>query len=44
MFREQEMPGAEWGFINTKVKDILTKFFYNEIRHCSMTLPITVKV
>lgn len=35
---------TEWGFINTKVKDILTKFFYNGTRRRPMILPITVKV
>ncbi len=34
----------EWGSINTKVKDILTKFFYNETRRRPMILPITVRV
>lgn len=36
--------GMEWGFINTKVKDILSKFFYNETRRRPMILPITVRV
>jgi len=35
---------TEWGAINVKVKDTLTKFFYNETRRRPMILPITVGV
>jgi len=35
---------ADWGFINTKVKDILNKFYYEQIKRRPMILPFMVKV
>jgi len=35
---------ADWGFINTKVKDILKKFYYEQIKRRPMILPFMVKV
>jgi len=34
----------EWGFINTKVKDTLEKFYYQETKRRPMILPFMVKV
>ena len=35
---------AEWGFINTKVRDILYKFYYEQTKRRPMILPFMVKV
>ncbi len=35
---------AEWSFINTKVKDILKKFYYDQTKRRPMILPFMVKV
>ena len=35
---------SEWGFINTKVKDTLEKFFYDRTKRRPMILPFMVKV
>ena len=35
---------AEWSFINTKVKDILKKFYYEQTKRRPMILPFMVKV
>ena len=35
---------AEWGFINTKVRDILNKFYYEQTKRRPMILPVMVKV
>ncbi|MFC1871599.1 ribonuclease J [Chloroflexota bacterium] len=35
---------AEWSFINTKVRDILNKFYYEQTKLRPMILPIMVKV
>ena len=35
---------ADWGFINTKVRDTLNKFYYNQTRRRPMVLPFMVKV
>jgi ribonuclease J len=35
---------ADWGFINTKVKDTLNKFYYNQTKRHPMILPFMVKV
>ncbi|MFC1918494.1 ribonuclease J [Chloroflexota bacterium] len=35
---------ADWGFINTKVRDTLTKFYYEQTRRHPMVLPFMVKV
>jgi len=35
---------AEWGFINTKVRDILNKFYYEQTKRRPMILPFMVKV
>jgi ribonuclease J len=35
---------AEWGFINTKVRDILNKFYYDQTKRRPMILPVMVKV
>ncbi len=35
---------AEWGLINTKVKDTLEKFYYNKTKRRPMILPFMVKV
>jgi ribonuclease J len=35
---------ADWGFINTKVRDTLNKFYYKETRRHPMVLPFMVKV
>jgi len=35
---------AEWGFINTKVRDILYKFYYDQTKRRPMILPFMVKV
>ena len=37
-------PPADWGFINTKVKDTLSKFYYEETRRHPMILPFMVQV
>ncbi|HEX76447.1 MAG TPA: ribonuclease J, partial [Dehalococcoidia bacterium] len=34
----------EWSFINTKVKDTLSKFFYEQTRRRPMILTTTVEV
>lgn len=35
---------AEWGFINTKVRDTLYKFYYEQTKRRPMILPFMVKV
>jgi ribonuclease J len=35
---------ADWGFINTKVRDILNKFYYDQTKRRPMILPVMVKV
>ena len=35
---------ADWGFISTKVKDLLKKFYYDQIKRRPMILPFMVKV
>ena len=35
---------ADWGFISTKVKDLLNKFYYEQIKRRPMILPFMVKV
>ncbi len=35
---------AEWGFISTKVRDILYKFYYEQTKRRPMILPFVVKV
>jgi len=35
---------AEWGFISTKVRDILYKFYYEQTKRRPMILPFMVKV
>ncbi len=35
---------ADWGFISTKVKDILNKFYYEQTKRRPMILPFMVKV
>jgi len=35
---------ADWGFINSKVRDILNKFYYEQTKRHPMILPFMVKV
>jgi ribonuclease J len=35
---------ADWGFISTKVRDILNKFYYDQLKRRPMILPFMVKV
>jgi len=35
---------ADWGFISTKVRDILNRFYYDQIKRRPMILPFMVKV
>ncbi|MDP6142225.1 MAG: ribonuclease J [Dehalococcoidales bacterium] len=35
---------AEWGFVTTKVRDILNKFYYEQTKRRPMILPVVVKV
>jgi len=35
---------AEWSFVNTKVRDILNKFYYEQTKRRPMILPVMVKV
>jgi len=35
---------ADWGFTNTKVRDILNKFYYEQTRRHPMVLPFMVRV
>ncbi len=35
---------ADWGFVNTKVRDTLHKFYYDQTRRRPMILPFVVKV
>jgi ribonuclease J len=35
---------ADWGFISTKVRDILNRFYYDQIKRRPMILPFIVKV
>jgi len=35
---------AEWGYINTKVRDTLNKYYYEQTRRRPMVLPFMVKV
>ena len=35
---------AEWGVVNTKVKDAIAQFLYNETRRRPMVLPVSVEV
>ena len=35
---------ADWGFISTKVKDVLSKFYYDQTKRRPMVLPFMVQV
>jgi len=35
---------AEWGFINTKTRDVLNNFYYEQTKRRPMILPVMVKV
>jgi len=35
---------VEWSFVNTKVRDILNRFYYDETKRRPMILPFMVKV
>ena len=35
---------AEWGFINTKIRDVLNRFYYERTKRRPMILPFMVKV
>jgi len=35
---------ADWGFFNTKVRDILNRFYYDQTKRRPMILPVMVKV
>ena len=35
---------AEWGFINNKIKDVLSRFFYERTKRRPMILPVVVEV
>ncbi|MFC1947986.1 ribonuclease J, partial [Chloroflexota bacterium] len=35
---------ADWSFVNTKVKDTLNKYYYDQTRRRPMVLPFMVKV
>ncbi|MBA7495796.1 Ribonuclease J2 [subsurface metagenome] len=35
---------AEWGFINSKVRDVLNNFYYEQTKRHPMILPVMVKV
>ncbi len=35
---------AEWSFVNTKVRDVLNRFYYEQTRRRPMILPVMVKV
>lgn len=35
---------ADWGFINAKVRDVLSKFFYEQTKRHPMILPVMVEV
>jgi ribonuclease J len=35
---------ADWGFVNTKVRDTLNKYYYDQTRRRPMVLPFMVKV
>ncbi len=35
---------ADWGFVNTKVRDILHKFYYEQTKRHPMILPVIMKV
>ena len=35
---------ADWGFVNTKVRDVLNKFYYEQTKRRPMILPVMVKV
>ena len=35
---------AEWGVVNTKVKDAIAQFLYNETHRRPMVLPVSVEV
>jgi ribonuclease J len=35
---------ADWSFVNTKVRDTLNKFYYEQTRRRPMVLPFMVKV
>ena len=35
---------AEWGVVNTKVKDAIAQFLYQETRRRPMVLPVSVEV
>jgi len=35
---------AEWGFINNKVRDALSRFYYEQTKRRPMILPVMVKV
>jgi ribonuclease J len=35
---------AEWGVVNSKVKDAIARFLYDETRRRPMVLPVSVEV
>jgi ribonuclease J len=35
---------ADWGFISTKVRDVLNKYYYDQTKRRPMILPFMVKV
>ena len=35
---------ADWGFVNTKVRDVLGRFYYEQTKRHPMILPVMVKV
>ncbi len=35
---------ADWGFVNSKVRDVLSKFYYDQTKRHPMILPVMVKV
>jgi ribonuclease J len=35
---------AEWGFVTTKVRDTLNRFYYEQTKRRPMILPVMVKV
>ncbi|GAI00005.1 unnamed protein product, partial [marine sediment metagenome] len=35
---------AEWGFVYTKIRDILNRFYYEQTKRRPMILPVMVKV
>ena len=35
---------AEWGYVSTKVKDTMTRYFYDQTKRRPMVLPVLVEV